>query len=358
MSSDPFNVWLSPISTRTGYGQFATEVYKSMIFRWKRTVVPLNPSVYIQDNDDTEEWMKLWMTNNMSSSKIQPYDKCLSINYPSQLASLTTQSSICFSMWESENVPQYLVNCINRQDHLIVPTEQNIHAFRNSGVVIPIYKVHLGLDSNKFKYQSRNWSISERNPFTFLHIGLTNWRKGGDLAMKAFKAVFPESQKDVRLIMKVSKQYTPPWMIPGMKASDPRIHFVKEEITDQQMLNLYGMAHCYLGCSRGDAWNLLAFQALSTGCPAICTTYCGPEEYKHLTYPLSWSYQHCSEKIFGDDWGMYGEPNFDHLCELMLHAYNNRDECEKNGREASKEISEKYTWDNTAKQILDIIDNI
>lgn len=357
-NSNGFNIWLSPISKRTGYGEYLFNVLDSMLHTYNRTVVPLNPSVYFADNDDTPEWFKMFCLNNMTSKKIQTFDKCLSINYPTCFGALQNQISIVATMFESENIPGHLVNCINEQDHVIVPCKQNILAFQNSGVMKPIHQVNLGVDPKKYHYLSRNYGISNERPFTFLHIGMTNWRKGGDLAMKAFKTVFSQSQKDVRLVMKVSKQYTPPWMIPGMKASDERIQFVKEELTDKQMLNLYGMGHCYLGCTRGDAWNLLAFQALATGMSSIVTSYCGPAEYQHLTYPLSWSYKHCSEKVFGDDWGDYGEPGFDHLCELMLHAYNNREECERKGKEASKEIAKKYTWDHTAKQILDIIDNI
>ena len=65
--------------------------------------------------------------------------------------------------------------------------------------------------------------------------------------------------------------------------------------------------------------------------------------------------EYCKEQVFGEDWGWYGEPDFDHLCELMEFAYKNPGKCREKGIEASNEIKEKYTWNHTARKILDVI---
>lgn len=351
------NCFLSPTNVRTGYGNLQYEIFKSMIKDLNIDLKPINPGVYIQDRENSETWYQSWMNGNYEAKKIEVYPKCLSINYPTQLGSLSIQTSYVMSMWESERLPKFLVDCLNNHDIIMVPCEHNIDVFKNSGVKIPIFKVPLGNNQEKYHFLSRDWNITHENPFTFCVIGAINWRKGTDLAMKAFKKVFPSTQKDVRLIVKVSKQYTPPWVISGMRTSDERILLIKESLSDLEMLNLYGASHCYVGCSRGDAWNLLAFQALATGMPSICTTYCGPEEYKDITFPLSWDYKYCNEKVFGEDWGWYGEPNFDHLCELMEYAYKNPDVCLKKGIEASNLIKDKYTWTETARKILNVIES-
>jgi glycosyltransferase involved in cell wall biosynthesis len=349
------NCYLGPTSTDTGYGAVIHEVYKNMIFNHGVNLRPLNPSVYITDFNKCEDWFKQFITN-YDGKKIPVYKRCISINYPTCLASLEGQQSYSFSMFENERLPKQIVKCLNNQDVIIVPCEHNIRTFKESGVIRPIFKVPLGNDNRKYHYMNRNWDISDDNPYVLCHFGHVNWRKGGDLAMKAFKKVFPPDKKDVRLIMKISKQYTPPWMIPSMRTSDERIHIVKEHLSDTEMLNLYGSAHCMVAPTRGDAWNLLAFQALATGCPSITTTYCGPEEYKDLTFPLNWKLKYCEEKVFGEDWGYYGEPDFDHLCELMEYAYNNPGICRLKGIEASNSIKENYTWNHTAKKILDVIE--
>lgn len=353
MRSNGFNIYMGPTNGDSGYGMMQKKIIKSFL-KQNANVELINPPVYLQNHNETEGWYQGFLSN-YESKKIRLFDKCLSINYPTQVGCIEGQYSIVYSMFESNSIPKTLITALNNHEHLIVPCEHNVKVFRDSGYLGKISKVPLGNDQEEYHYLTRNWDISEHNPFTFLHIGHINWRKGGDLAMKAFKKVFPSSQKDVRLILKISKQYTPPWVISGMKASDDRIVIVKEHISTKEMLNLYGEAHCYTGCSRGDAWNLLAFQALATGCPAITTNYCGPEEYQHISFPLNYKMEYCKEKVFGEDWGYYGEPDFDHLCELMEYAYKNPEACRTKGIEASNEIKNKYTWDNTAKQLIEVV---
>ena len=355
MKVTDLNVALSPMATSTGYGSLAHHVYKSMIYTHGINLDLLNGSIYVQNWDDIEDSMKSFYSK-MNSTRIKVHKNCLNLNYPTSCFSLEGQKSTFFTMWESERMPSYLVDCINRQDTCIVPCESNMRTLRESGVQIPLFKVPLGNCQDQYHFLNRNWHISNERPFKFLHIGFSNWRKGGDLAMKAFRKVFPTSQKDVQLIMKISKQYTPPWMIPGMRTQDDRIIIIKEHLSDREMLNLYSEAHCYAGPSRGDAWNLLAFQALATGMPAITTNYCGPEEYQHLTFPLNYKMEYCDKKVLGDDWGYYGEPDLDHLCELMEYAYKNPEACRIKGIEASNEIKKNYTWDQTARKILDVIE--
>lgn len=349
-----FNIYLGPSNVDSGYGGLQMKVIKSMLTKHHANIELLNPPVYLQDVHNVPAWYQEFACNP-TSNKIRVFDKCLSINYPTQTGALEGQVSTLATMFESERIPKAIIDAINKHEGIVVPCEQNVRAFRESGYVGKISKFSLGNDQEEYHYLTRNWDISEHNPFTFLHIGHINWRKGGDLAMKAFKKIFPSPQKDVRLILKISKQYTPPWVISGMKASDDRIVIVKEHISTKEMLNLYGEAHCYTGCSRGDAWNLLAFQALATGCPAITTNYCGPEEYQHISFPLNYKMEYCKEKVFGEDWGYYGEPDFDHLCELMEYAYKNPEACRTKGIEASNEIKNKYTWDNTAKQLIEVV---
>lgn len=351
------NCWLQPTNSDTGYGGMVYQIYKSMLNVHGVNLKPLNPTVFIQNFNTVEPWYKGFLTNNFSAARIPVYDNVLSIAYPTQSGFIDGQKSYIYTMFESDNLPKHLVDCINIHSVCIVPCDHNIEIFKNCGVKIPIYKVPLGNDKSKYYFiNSRNYYISNENPFTFLHIGATNFRKGHDVAIKAFKKVFGPEKKDVRLVLKVSKQYTSPWLIAGMRTEDPRIVLIKEHLSDKEMLNLYASSHCYVGCSRGDAWNLLAFQALATGMPAITTNYCGPVEYSHLSYPLNYDMKHCKEKLFGEDWGWYGEPNLDHLCALMEYCYKNPDKCRDKGIIAANEIGSKYTWDHTARKVLDVIE--
>jgi glycosyltransferase involved in cell wall biosynthesis len=349
------NFTLQPTNTSSGYGMLNFNIVKSMLYTHNVNLQPLNPVSYLQNIHEIPHWYREFC-NNYKSNRIPVYPNVLHITYPTCMNALEGQKSFVYTMFENEKLPSYLVNTLNKQDHIIVPNHHNVQMFKNSGVNLPISVVPFGNDWETYHFLNRNWSISDRNPFTFLIYGYPNWRKGADLAMKAFKTVFPPDKKDVRLIVKVSKQYALPWTVNGMKTSDDRMVLIKENLSEKEMLNLYGMGHCYLGCSRGDAWNLLAFQALATGIPAITTDYCGPVEFNHISFPLKYYMKYSTEKILDEDWGYYGEPDFDHLCELMKYCYDNPEVCRVKGIEASNEIRQNYTWDRTAKELLNVIE--
>lgn len=351
------NYWCAPTASFSGYGLLQYQVIRALM-DLKINIKPINPSVYIQDFKACPEWYKAWMNNNYTNEPVELFQKILAIQYPSQLNCIEGQTLIGYTMFESEKPPALIIKCLQRVPYLIVPCEQNITAFRNAGLTQPIFKVHLGNDQSQYHFLERDWDISEENPFTFLHMGATNWRKGHDVAIKAFKHVFAPDNKKVRLVLKVSHQYTPQWQINSMNTADKRIILIKDHLSDSEMLNLYEAGHCSVAPTRGDAWNLLAFQALATGMPSITTNYCGPVEYQHLSYPLNYNMKYCDQKVFGEDWGYYGEPDFEHLCELMKFAYENPGKCRVKGIEASNEIKEKFTWNHTAQKILDVINQI
>lgn len=362
-----FNMYLSPTATNTGYGYIQWKITKALM-ELGHDIEPLNPGVYfINDFDDVYEGDRQYelFLNPTNASVINAHDKILSINYPTMVGKLAGQKSYVYTMWESDNLPKYLVNCLNKHDVIIVPCKHNAEHFAKCGVTRPIFHVPLANDQKDYHYLNRNWDISEENPFTFLHMGFPNWRKGGDLAMKAFKKVFP-TQKDVQLIMKCSRQYCNPKLMAAMKSSDERIYLMKDHLKIEDMRDLYQVSHCQLGTSRGDGWNLFIFDGLATGLTSIINTYCGTNEFAHLGMPLRHimtDSQHVQERdkknmeIFDEPWGWFGEPDFDHLCELMEFAYKNPSVCREQGQAAARTISDNYSWNKTAQMITKIMED-
>jgi hypothetical protein len=269
-------------------------------------------------------------------------------------------------MFESARLPELFVRSLNYMDFVFVPCTQNVEAFKESGVQTPIAQVPFGNDQEDYHFLKRDWEITDSNlvgegdeeqetgnPFTFLHIGEINWRKGGDLALKAFKKVFPPHVKDVRIAFKFSRGYTPDWYLKKVnRVNDERIVLLKEPLTMDEMRSLYGWTHCFIGCSRGEGWGLLAWQALATGCPAIVTDWGGCAEYAHLAMPLDYTMKYHDAVYYGSEWGLHPEPSLDDLCALMENAYKNPMSIAKQGEAAARTIAEDFTWDHSAMKLL------
>lgn len=269
--------------------------------------------------------------------------------------------SVCYTMYETNQLPPEYVERINAFDLCLVPSKHNRKIFWESGVRVPIGVVPFGNSQKDFPYLYRDWEISESNPYTFFHVGERDWRKGGDLAVAAFKKLFPKNVQDVRLILKTTLEgeFKPHRSLFVEWSLDPRIHVVRRILTCSEMRLLYRLSHCYLGCTRGEGWGLLIWNALATGCSAIVSHWSSPADFSFLGLPLK------VEMTYKDDyydettnWGWYGEPNFDHLCELMEFAYKNPHWGKLDGQKAAFHIQNNFTWKRAAERVVQQINYI
>ena len=90
-------------------------------------------------------------------------------------------------MWESTLIPEERVDEINKFVRLqYVPCRQNLEAFRECGVRVPLKVLHYGVDAERFPVLSR--SRSDR--YTFGCFGDFSPRKGVDVLIRAFQDEF------------------------------------------------------------------------------------------------------------------------------------------------------------------------
>lgn len=354
------NTYLPILSGLCGFGYLTERLFLALDDLGVR-IHSLSPDPYIEDSDLLEPRMlDIIRPPFVKVEGGHPINFMVGI--PEFFRRFANPKHAVYTMFESDNLPRRFVDRINQMDLCIVPCEHNIRAFQESGVKTPIKKVPFGNAQEHYSFVKRNWDITSSklvdetqrgNPFTFYHIGEINWRKGGDLVIRAFRKLFPPSVRDVRLILKFSKGYTPKWWLSRVKSEvDPRIIPITSTLTLEEMREVYGYAHCYVGSNRGEGWGLLIWQALATGCPAIISDWGGTAEYSHLGWPLSVTKKYREDGYAGSEWGWYGEPDFDHLCTLMEHAYQHPEECQEVGRKAAKHIREKCTWGHTAEKLV------
>lgn len=259
--------------------------------------------------------------------------------------------NIAIVPFETTKIPRSWIKRINSFDGLIVPCQQNIDAFRASGVTIPIELVHWGYEPALWSHIER----PERETFTFGTMGALSLRKGTDVLIDAFREAFPPHITDVRLICKTSHPHYP------FMVKDKRIEVQMSPTSYEELKEtFFKRVDCFVFPTRGEGAGMPPMEAMATGLPVIVTGWSGPLEY--MTPEVGWLIDHTmspakdfSNVIYKEDCGEWAEPSKEHLIELMRYAYNNRKEVKEKGKKAAEHMKENWTWEKKIAMFHDAL---
>lgn len=249
--------------------------------------------------------------------------------------------NIAIIPFETTVIPASWVKRINAFDALLVPCKQNQEAFRNSGVTIPIDIIHWGIDTEKFAEISR----PKRDIFTFGTMGALSIRKGTDTLIQAFQEAFPPYlYPNIRLICKTSQPHYP------FMVKDKRIVVQMMPVSHEELMNdFFKEVDVGVYPFRGEGFGLCPIEMLATGAPVIMTGWSGAMEYYDPKCCLKLDYtmvpaKEFTEKVYHEECGMWAEPDKEHLKELMLWCYNNKDKVKEMGEYAGNYVKREWTW--------------
>ena len=257
------------------------------------------------------------------------------------------QMPCLLTMYETQYLAEGFRAALPNFETVIVPSEQNQELF---GRYHPnVHYVPLGVDPETWQYRARP---KVDRYFRYL-IGGRGARKGTDIAVKAFKVIHDEWEKDFpsgpepRLLMKnpVAEDY---WR------GDGAIEMISGRISQEEEVELYASAHCYLGPSRGEGFGLQPLQAIAQGCPTILTDAHGHKAFSHLGWPLTTTDSPSDYFIYGDS-GMWWEPSLDDLIDHMRWIYHHYDDASQQAERSSRVALNTFTWERTTDLFLDAI---
>ena len=275
------------------------------------------------------------------------------------------KTRIGYTMLEVDGFPADWVRQANRMAEVWVPSELNREGFLASGLKRPVHVIPLGVDPDYFHPGIEAYP-NPRGEYVFLSVFEWSERKEPWLLLRAFNEEF-SAREPVRLVCKLD--HRDPGVCLGSEIRKLRLHpgggrvsyLLNLQFPRYQLGSLYCSADCYVSASRGEGWNLPLIEAMACGLPAIATDWGAHRDFLHqgIGYPLrirgTVPAIARSPYYSGHSWA---DPDPDHLRHLLRAVYEDRDEAQRRGQAAAREMAEKWTWDATARKIVERLEAI
>ena len=143
----------------------------------------------------------------------------------------------------------------------------------------------------------------------------------------------------------------------GLESENIKVlHFPEREEYIQWMK----AGHTFLSCARSEGFNLPLIEAIACGTPSICSNWGAQLEFANgVSYLVDVPNEKAPDKVVflsGDfEFGVWGEPDFDHLKHVMRKVYNEYADAKSHALKMSEKVRDEYTWDNAAKKAEKII---
>jgi GT2 family glycosyltransferase len=265
-----------------------------------------------------------------------------------------------FTMLEVDGFPKEWSKQAQRMDEVWVPNELNRDGLRAGGLKRPIHKIPLGVDTHYF----HPGGVAHRSPNEELvYLSVLEWgeRKAPELLLQAFSEEF-SVKEPVRLVCKISNRDRALSVREeirklGLSSSGGRISYLfNMDIPHCQLPALYRSADCFVSTSRGEGWGMPLLEAMACGLPAIATDWGGHQEFfdERVGYPLRIrgtvpAVARCPY-YEGHRWA---DPDPEHLRHLLRWVYEHREEAAERGSRAALEASQRWTWESTARAIVE-----
>ena len=267
-----------------------------------------------------------------------------------------------------KNVDQIWVPNHNNQAHLINDGFDNVK-------VVPY-----AFDIDKYNQPRKKVNLySANSKFKFYYIGDLNDRKNLIGTIRAFNGEFCNGEP-VSLVIKIRKHGVQPRQLHDafikfsqQIKSQLRIHkklehypseiVITADASDDIIQDIHNTCDCYVGLSHGEGWSIPAFEAMCYGKTPICSNEGGPRDFIDSANVdtgtlVDGVYSVCahSDPAFSDIFTgkeNWFEPSEQLAKKAMRFYYENANKID---RAAGIKVAEKFSYQNIAKKIKDILD--
>lgn len=349
-----------PMSRYSGYGNDGIGLAQALV-RW-------GADVYLQPTH-VDSPLPPDVASLLTKELVAPFDLYINHVDPAQLDCPdelvpNVGLSMAWTMWEYTNYK----NSARKQRGTLRKRLKNFDAFVgysdvDPGCFRPYYKGPIfvqqgGFDPSGWPEVEREWDTPE---FRFFMIGVLNERKDPFRAIEAFRIAKSRDEQFDR------------WARLSLKTVAPGLHHKIEDIFRQEdpetgeeytsvrvfydiwptslVQEFYKVQHVLLAPSRGEGKNVPALEFMSTGGTVIATNWAGHTQWMdpQYAYPLDYTLEPVNE-VARDT--LNARADIDHLADLMLHAFHNRQEVKEKGKLAAQVVPYAHSWDAVVEKLF------
>lgn len=265
------------------------------------------------------------------------------------------------TMFETTSVPLGWTQRMNMLDQIWVPSHFQKLVFEKSGVNKEIIVVPEAIDTDFFNpdlYTPMDLPNSADIKYKFLSVFKWEDRKGWRTLIQAFvnEFIYFEGVALYIITHKTEEKVDPNEEVTKFldnciargfpRELIPRIIINSTNVPLREFPRWYKSMDAVVIPSRGEGWGRPHVEAMSMELPLIATYWSGPTEFmtQNNSYPLNISARLVSVNdrdryLKGHKWA---DPSVPHLRKLMRHLFENPEEGRKKGKQARKDMVEKY----------------
>lgn len=279
---------------------------------------------------------------------------------------------IAYTVWESTELPHDFFNQLLKFDYLWVVSEWHKEAIINQG-----YPKHRVLVVNEGVSEEFFTEIEEGSKipddcndgrFKFLFFGRWDYRKSVPEIIDSFIKAFPNNEP-VDLILSADN----PYAVDGINSTEERLdHYgfnderikVKHFLNREDYVSYLKKGNVMITCARSEGWNIPLIEAMAAGTPVTYSNWGAQLEFaggkgnpvkieKELPASIG-----AKLGFAGDTPGLYSEPDYEDLVNVLKDCYFNYDEKKERALEESKEIRENFNWEKIGRDGYNTISKI
>lgn len=266
--------------------------------------------------------------------------------------------NICFPYWETEMHSTVHDCSLSLADEFWVATEFAKKIFSPSSAPITNVGAVVELPEIKHEYQRSYFGIPDDcYAFMFSFDGHSVVaRKNPIGAIRAFKAAFPKSNRDVRLVVKSQNLRASPWakvknLIGELYeeiSSDDRIILIDSSMTTDEFYSLKKVVDCYVSLHRSEGFGYGPAEALYLGKPVIVTDYSGTMDFCNsetsFLVPYKLVYLDKSDYIYWTPGMSWAEPDIEAAAEQMKIVFENTSEAHRKASNGQALVKNMYSY--------------
>jgi len=269
---------------------------------------------------------------------------------------------IAYTVWESTELPENFFNQLLKFDYLWVVTEWHREMAMKQGYPNHrIFVVNEGVNKEFFDGLERNEPEEYRNNrFKFIFFGRWDYRKSVPEIIDSFIKAFPNNEP-IDLILSADNPYS----VDGMNSTEERLSFygfndprikVKHFVSRDEYISYIKKGNVLVTCARSEGWNIPLIETMAAGTPTIYSNWGAQLEFASGKGSPVRIKEELPASIGADlgfagrTPGLYAEPDYDNLIEVLRDCYFNYESKKISAEEKAKEIIKNYSWENIGKQ--------